>query len=379
MQIIKNKPKTGNIHNISQQSTSFAKLSESDVKKALEVFCFNALENYKPKNRINSFIGLFFQILIECRTKSDQDLQILIMGKEGSGKSGLGMVIGACAVPNFLENLEKSFFLASGEEVIRFFKYLKENFGSKKVPYFIDEAHNWMHVQEASTKESVRLKVYYRNGRISGTFGIHCTPNMTEIQPILIQRSDVIILLDPIDDQKNLGHGFIFMGDNKTMLATSLVARKNAGQYLPNIPSEIMSLCNVDANFTFQWSQEDIYQDYYLDLKGEGYDNFLDESIEILEKKHEKGNMVQINNNGGFESYYGRKIHKGGYGQKYDVVPEILYEDDFISYNVISSLTGMEYKQVSARVNNAKKGKGIDTVKPKKTVYVKVSDLHKVT
>ncbi|MBP2143914.1 hypothetical protein J2127_001083 [Methanococcus voltae] len=348
-------------------------LKTRKTRKTNQNYIFkNMLKNYIPQNNSNIPICLFFQLLSYSRIASESDLQVLIMGKEGSGKSGLSMILGATIDEHFLDNLKSKFYLSGGSEVIRFFEYIQtqNKLGNKKIVYLIDEAHTWMHSQDASTKESIRLKQYYRNARISGAIGLHCTPNMTEIQPLIIQRSDVIILLGKLDVNKNLGTGYIFLGEDKFNLATKLKSLRSTGQYISNDPEELMKQCNSNATFTFKWSQEPKLYNLYRPLKNAGYSNFLDDAIAELSNKH---NLTQISND-----YYGLEINPGGYKTTYDEKPPVLFENDYMSYNVIVELTGIDYKALSQKVARLRKQNKISTVKIGLKQYVRIGDINKL-
>lgn len=328
----------------------------------------------------NAPIAAFFHVYSKSRNAAEFDAPVIIAGEEGSMKSMLALIAMAASDPDFLNEIENRIFLAKGFQLVKFYDMIIANAkaGKRGFAYNFDEFQNVMNAQQVSEKDAVQLKQFYRTKRFIGDFAIHCTPNLGEIDREILKRMGLIIVLNNNGDS---GSGGIFADpDIKARLLNKIQESKNNKIPVPKTLKEIQSLFGIYPDFYFKFEFD--YQLYrkYAPLKVENSIDMIEKLRNDVAKKNglderefEDSEVEEIGKIEKKDLKPTFNVQSGGEGMRYDELPPIPYENDFISASVVKSV--MNYGNIYDYIKTGKVTWREVKINGKSKKYVKIGDI----
>jgi len=297
-------------------------------------------------------IGEFMKKYSELCYKNNLDMHVIITGYEGSGKSALALSIASYIDETFEDNMQ-SRVAFHAKNITKYMKFLDEQ--SKLVSkgalegmrcFVFDEAQNIYNARKAMHKENKKAIEIIRTQRYAKTGVFYCTPNILEIEKPVLDRCNILII---VDTSRTIAYGFIraipgkrfYYGRLDEFVDALSSYRKQKNKSLPSIPF-LLSKLGIIFEFKGRTKINNKLYSMYGPLKTEESRKLYNEDDEKRRKKEtkEEGADDRVVDKDYFEEI-GFKVMDGGSGKTRDIIEnKTIYLNDYYSYDAISSATG---------------------------------------
>lgn len=293
-------------------------------------------------------IGEFIKRYSKLYFENNMDMHVVISGYEGSGKSGLAISLAAYIDKTFKDNLSNRVAFHAGN-IDKYKKFMDEQ--SQLVEdgtldsmrcFVIDEAQNIYNARKAMHGENKNAVEIIRTQRYAKTGILYCTPSVLEIEKPVLDRANILIIVDP---SKSVAYGFVraimgekfYYGDLDDFIEELSAYRTAKRKLLPAIPQLLQN--KLGTVFEFKGAtrlNKRVYSIYEPIKVRESRKLYKDDKSQ---KKETPKTQTQKNEKNYFEDK-GFKIINDGFGRTHDIIKDnIIYLNDFYSYKAISGAT----------------------------------------
>jgi len=300
-------------------------------------------------------IGEFIKRYSKLYFENNMDMHIIISGYEGSGKSGLAISLASYIDNTFMDNLPNRVAFHA-RDIDKYKKFMDEQ--SQLVEdgtldsmrcFVIDEAQNIYNARKAMHGENKNAVEIIRTQRYAKTGVFYCTPNILEIEKPVLDRANILLIVDP---SKSVAYGFVraIMGEKfyygylDDFIEELSAYRTGKRKLLPAIPHLLQNKLGTVFEFKGATRLNKRAYSIYEPLKIRGSRKLYKDNKK-LKRKEESTLQIQTQKIQASEKDYfedkGFKIINGGFGRTHDIIEDnAIYLNDFYSYKAVSGATG---------------------------------------